>query len=109
MIVWSRGGILAPVAAILSLVLTEYSVNVLFNDNLYYEIHGWPKFIALTIAGLLCFLLGRFLNKEPKTYIDKLTGEEVVFKKNHSFFFINIKYWAFIFPILGLIYWITSN
>ncbi len=109
MIIWSRGGILAPAAAILSLALTECLVNTLFNNEIYYEVHGWPKFIALSIAGLLCFLLGRFLNKEEKIYIDKSTGKDVVFKKNHSFFFINIKYWAFIFPILGLIYWITNN
>ena len=90
MIIWSRGGILAPVAAILSLVLTEYSVNALFNSEIYYEVHGWPKFVALSIAGLLCFLLGRFLNKEEKVYIDKATGKDVVLKI--FFFYLSLLY-----------------
>ncbi|MGV3025971.1 hypothetical protein ACED96_09655 [Clostridium thermobutyricum] len=109
MIIWSRYGILAPIAAILSLALTEVLVNLSLKDELYYQSHGWPKFVALAIAGLICFFLGRILNKESKTYIEKSTGKEVVLKKSHTFFFIDIKYWSYIFPILGIVYWITNN
>ena len=52
MLIWSRGGILAPIMAAFSLILTEYLVNISFSQN-YYQDHGWPKFIALSIAGLL--------------------------------------------------------
>lgn len=107
MLIWSKGGILAPIAAAFSLILTEYLVNVLFNQN-YYQDHGWPKFIALSIAGLLCLLFGHLLNNEEKTYIDKETGKEVIMRKKHSFFFIAIEYWGIIFPIIGIISWIAS-
>ncbi|MDU4912184.1 hypothetical protein [Clostridium baratii] len=108
MLIWSRGGILAPIMAAFSLILTEYLVNISFNQN-YYQDHGWPKFIALSIAGLLCLLLGHILNDEGKTYINKENGKEVILRKKHSFFFISIEYWGIIFPIIGLISWITSN
>lgn len=108
MLIWSRGGILAPIMAAFSLILTEYLVNILFNQN-YYGDHGWPKFIALSIAGLLCLLLGHILNNDEKTYIDKETGKEVLLRKKHSFFFIDIEYWGIIFPIIGIISWIISN
>ncbi|MBS6005732.1 MAG: hypothetical protein KIB43_02110 [Clostridium baratii] len=108
MLIWSRGGILAPIMAAFSLILTEYLVNISFNQN-YYQDHGWPKFIALSIAGLLCLLLGHILNDEGKTYINKENGKEVILRKKHSFFFISIEYWGIIFPIIGLISWIASN
>lgn len=108
MLIWSRGGILAPITAAFSLILTEYLVNISFNQN-YYQDHGWPKFIALSIAGLLCLLLGHILNDEGKTYINKETGKEVILRKKHSFFFIDIEYWGIIFPIIGIICWIASN
>ena len=108
MLIWSRGGILAPIAAAFSLVLTEYLVDLSFYQD-YYQDHGWPKFIALSIAGLLCLLLGHLLNNDEKTYIDKETGKEVVIRKKHSFFFIAIEYLGIIFPIIGIISWIISN
>ncbi|BFK80679.1 hypothetical protein I3900191A7_08240 [Clostridium baratii] len=108
MLIWSRGGILAPIMAAFSLILTEYLVNISFSQN-YYQDHGWPKFIALSIAGLLCLLLGHILNDEGKTYINKETGKEVILRKKHSFFFIDIDYWGIIFPIIGIISWIASN
>lgn len=109
MIIWSRFGIFAPIIAFASLVLTEYSVEMLFDDQNYYQEHGWPKFLALLIAGSLCFSLGQALNKKKsKIYIDKETGEEIVVKKRHTFFFISIEYWAIIFPILGMALWLVD-
>ena len=32
MLIWSRGGILAPIMAAFSLILTEYLVNISFNQ-----------------------------------------------------------------------------
>lgn len=109
MIIWSGFGILTPIIAVFNLVLVEYSVNHIFNNPTYYEQHGWPKFIALAISGALSFLVGRALNKKQKVYIDKETGKDVVLKPRNSFFFINMEYWAIIFPIIGLIFWITGN
>ncbi|WP_411680960.1 hypothetical protein [Clostridium thailandense] len=103
MIIWNGLGILAPIIAFASLVLTEYSVEILFNNQNYYQEHGWPKFLAFLIAGILCFFIGRALNKNnSKIYIDKETGKEILIKKRHSFFFINMEYWAIIFLIIGM-------
>ncbi|MGG7209465.1 hypothetical protein [Clostridium baratii] len=53
--------------------------------------------------------MSHILNDEGKTYINKETGKEVILRKKHSFFFIDIEYWGIIFPIIGIISWIASN
>lgn len=109
MLIWSRMGFLVPVVAVFTLALTEYVVGMTFNNSNYYEEYGWPTFVALVVAGLLCKVLGDLLNKsQGKKYIDEETGEVVVIKKTHTFFYISVQYWGIILPIIGLILWITN-
>jgi hypothetical protein len=105
MIIWSgMGGIVIVIAAI-TLVLTELSVRFVFRDENYYQAHGWPKLLALWAAGLLTWLLSRYLNqKQARVLIDKETGEEVVLKPKHSLFFIRLEYWVYIFFALGIVF-----
>jgi hypothetical protein len=101
--IWSGLGILVPIITYASLVLTEYSVGILFNNQNYFQDSGWPKFFALLIAAVLCFFIGRVLNKDNRRiYIDEKTGKEIAVIRRHSFCFINIEYWAIIFPIIGM-------
>ena len=56
----------------------------------------------------LVWMLSKKLGSKPgKTLIDKETGQEVVVRQKHSFFFIDVKYWPAILIVLsifGLIY-----
>lgn len=105
MMIYSGAGFIVVVIAFVMLFLSELSVEYLFNDDSYYQAHGWPKLLAFFIAGCIVLLVGRYLDKPgAKVYIEKETGKEVVMKKSHSFFFINVKYWGYILFGLGVVF-----
>jgi hypothetical protein len=105
MIIWKGAGFIVAVVAFLMLLLTELSVEALFNDDRYYQRHGWPKLLAFLVAGCFVLLIGKYLNKkESKVLIEKETGKEVVLKSEHSLFFINVEYWGYILFALGVIF-----
>ena len=105
MIIWKGAGFIVAVVAFLMLLLTEFSVEKLFADEKYYQTHGWPKLVALFIAGCIVLLIGKYLNKkEGKVLIEKDTGKEVVLKAEHSLFFINVEYWSYILFVLGFVF-----
>ena len=110
MIIWEGAGFIVAVVAFLMLLLTELSVEALFNDESYYQTHGWPKLAAFFIAGLIVLFIGRYLNrKEGKVMIEKDTGKEVVFKAEHSLFFINVEYWSYILFALGVVFFFVKG
>ena len=105
MIVWSGMGILAPIGAFALLVLAEVLTESHFNNEQYYQQHGWPALVAFIVAGLMCFILGKLLKKEkPSGYVDPETGEELMVNPRHSFFWIPLQFWGILFPIIGLVF-----
>lgn len=105
MIIWNGAGFIVVIIAFLMLLLTEISVEAIFDDEDYYQAHGWPKLVAFFISGCLVLLIGRYLNKkEGKVLIEKDTGKEVILKPKHSLFFINVEYWAYILFALGIVF-----
>ncbi|TDX44481.1 hypothetical protein [Orenia marismortui] len=59
-------------------------------------------FFGFVIAGLFCFISGKLLNKKGKVLIDKETEEEIIVKTKYTFLFINVEYWGYILPIIGV-------
>jgi hypothetical protein len=105
MIIWQGAGFIVAVIAFAMLVLTELSIESLFADEKYYQTHGWPKLLALALAGFIVLLIGKYLNRRGgKVLIEKETGKEVVLKSRHSLFFINVEYWGYILIALGVIF-----
>ena len=105
MIIWKGAGFIVAVVAFLMLLSTELSVEAIFKDETYYQTHGWPKLVAFFVAGCIVLLIGKHLDKkEGRVLIEKETGKEVVLKAEHSLFFINVEYWAYILFVLGLIF-----
>lgn len=107
MIIWSGVGFLAGVLALCCCFAMEAGLEMYHANDLYYQQHGWPKFVALLIAAAMVWPLGRLLNrKEPdRTYVDQETGETVTVKSYapHTFFFIPMEYWAPILVVIGVI------
>ena len=105
MIIWSGFGFLVAVIAFVSLVLSEYVVEALFQDQNYYQAHGWPKLLGLWISGAIVWFLGNYLNqKRGRTLLDKAIGAEVQIRPNHALFFIRMEYWGPILFVLGIIF-----
>ena len=105
MMIYTGAGFIVAVIAFLMLLLSELSVEYYFDDDSYYQTHGWPKLLAFFLAGCLVTLVGRYLdNADAKLYIEKETGKEVIMKKGHSLFFIEVKYWGYILFGLGVVF-----
>ncbi|HZE87409.1 MAG TPA: hypothetical protein VE090_04345 [Methylomirabilota bacterium] len=101
--IWTGWGIVVPLLVGAAFVLTQTLGNAIFGPY-FYETNDWTKVFAVILASISMWFLGRYLNKRPgRTLIDKKTGHEVVFKKNHTFFFIKVEYWAIIVPILAIL------
>ena len=105
MIFWSGLGFLVPVVGFGLCLATEILVELAFNDPKYYQSHGWPKLVALSFAGIITWLLSRYLcSKSGKRYLDLENDQEVVLNWPHTFMFIPINYWGPIFFILAIVF-----
>ena len=105
MIIWQGFGFLVAVVGIASLVLTEYAVREITKNEVYYQTHGWPKLVGLWLAAIATFLIARYFDSRPgKVVIEKDTGREIVLRQSHSLFFVPMKYWAYVFLVLGVVF-----
>jgi len=110
MIIWSGFGFLVPVIGIGSLVLTQYLTELITQNEQFYKENDWVNILAMVLAAALTLGLHKLLNPpNPKRLIDADTGEEFVLRRSHSFFFIPVKWWTFIFLVFGTIVMFTEN
>jgi hypothetical protein len=102
MIIWSGLGFLVVVFAFGCSLVMNLITNAVFQDESYFTTERWPLSIALVAAGVLSWLVGKYVNnRQARIMIDKATGREVAFLPNHSLFFIKMHYWGPIFVALG--------
>jgi len=105
MIIWSGWGFMVPVVAFGSLLATEAGVEAAFQDDNYYQSHGWPKLVGLLAAAFFVWLIDLWLKKRPRRkLVDIETGEHVSVGGGDSFFFIPVKWWAPILIVCGVIF-----
>lgn len=104
-------GSLACVIGFGCLVLTELLTRVIFQDEHFYQKHGWPKLLAFWVAAAIVWPLGRALNRrkqkelfDPKTGIGGIKISEGRTIVRHSLFFIPMEYWAYVFGLLGIVF-----
>ena len=88
MIIWSGWGWLVAVLAFLCSLGTQVIVDAANHDDKFYDTHTWPLVVAMTVAGLICLILGKKLNQKSN---------------GHRFFFVPMQHWGIILPILGFL------
>jgi hypothetical protein len=97
MIVPFRGhGYLVVVFYFGALVLTELAVDFVKGKG-FYASHSWPKYLAVGVGALLCWLVGKWLNsgKSSRRFKDLDTGQEFVLPPQyHEFLYIKMEYWG---------------
>ena len=97
MILLSRGhGYLVIVFYFGALVLTQLAVDF-FDGEGFYTSHAWPKYLAIGVGALLCWLVGKWLNsgKLSRRFKDLDTGQEVVVPPQyHEFLYVRMEYWG---------------
>src|ERR671938_228209 len=68
------------VATFCSLLVTELTVNAIYQDDQFYSTNAWPKSVALGIPGCL-FLIGGTVVQHPRQRVlgfDFESGQEIV-------------------------------
>ena len=103
MIIYSGLGILVPLIAIASLFGFDYLFNdIIYHDPRFIQTHTWAQLVGVVVASVTCFFLGKVLDGWPgKLMIDKETGQERRVGGHHTFFFIPMHWWGFIFLAYG--------
>lgn len=99
MIIWNGFGIL--VVVINGLCVAAITALAGQDPN---RTNAWPVSVGLFIGAILITILGYYLRKQPgRTLIDPKTGQEVVFKRKDSLFFIPVIYWGPISLVFAII------
>jgi hypothetical protein len=103
-IIWSGKGFLVAVFTFGFSLIANLLANAVTGSGAYWEAHKWPLAVALFVSALACWFVGRvFQNRKARLLIDPKTGEEVVLRKSHTFFFIPMMWWGPILAVFGLI------
>lgn len=111
MLPFSGKGFLVPVVTFGTLVGTEWLVEAAFHDDQYYQIHGWPKGLALVLSAVAVAAVARSV-EEPRSrlLIDPTTGQEVMVRfAGHHFLFIPLRYWPALLVLLGVVFSFVSS
>lgn len=102
MLIWSRNGILIPLIGLVSLLLVDLLSRWITGDATAFRDSPWSLVTAWAIAAAITYALRRpVFEDNERVLIDKETGEEVVLRNRHSFFFIPAKWWPIVFLIWG--------
>jgi hypothetical protein len=79
-----------------ALVLTQLTVDFLTGEG-FYTSHSWPKYLAVGIGAVLCWLVGKWLNsgKLSRRFKDLDSGQEIVLPSQyHEFLYLKMEYWG---------------
>jgi hypothetical protein len=99
MIIWKGYGFLVLIIALAIGALFSFVFSAIgFGEDL-------GAAVGALISSIVIWFVGLKFNtpQQTRTFIDKKTGQEVVMRPDHSFFFIKMQYWAFIVGSIGLI------
>ncbi|GAB5560115.1 MAG: hypothetical protein SynsKO_17620 [Synoicihabitans sp.] len=93
-------GILSPIIAVFCLVVAFIgSAEVTGNPDAFLE-YTWIPILTSFVAGGLCWSLSRFLDKRLEArVVDQETGEIVIRRPSHAFWFIPMRWYAVIWPV----------
>ena len=106
MIIWSGWGCLVPIISSLSFFIVILIVSVLPGDPENNAVFAFAT--ASFLAAFIVHLLSRKLDSvEPQRLIDPKTGKEVWIRADHTFWFISLNYWRYIFIFFGGIFMLT--
>ena len=102
-IIWKGYGIAVAVIGFLGFVLAQLATTAVTNDEAYYTDHPEPKLCGALLGAALAFgavkLIERFY--PPRIVIDKASGQEIVWHRGDSFFFIPIRFLPYAILVLG--------
>ena len=96
MIFWTGWGILAGLIWVVSIIMTQLSVDRLFFQPGYYTSNAWPKILASVLAAPIIWVVGRNMNGHPGSEQREVQGAQ------HTFMFVPMEYWGPLFIGFGV-------
>ncbi|MFT3802661.1 MAG: hypothetical protein QM766_15760 [Burkholderiaceae bacterium] len=106
MIFWRGYGILVAVIAFLGLFGARWIAESMWGTPLPVDRRKLCELVGMLVAALVVYGLHRAIVRAnpPRTFVDKKTGEEVVWVPKHDLFFVPIKYWPYVLAALGVMF-----
>ena len=105
MLIWTGWGWLVPVIVFVVSLLTQVtSQEVTGQDQIYQEQPWLFAMSTLVSGGIVWFLAKYFDKKKGRVVIDKETGQEIMLRSSDALFFVPLRFWAFILPVIGIVY-----
>jgi hypothetical protein len=102
MIIWRGWGVIVIGVFFLCDLVANAMADSLGGKG-YWDSHGWPMACALIFAGGIIWAIdGLLVKRGGRVLTDEQTGQRVVFRRHHDFFFIRLKWWGLIFSCLAL-------
>ena len=103
MLIWTGGGILAPIFFILAVGIGSFLGETLFPGNRVLQSLTFS--FSVMLFSFLLWKISKHLNdpKKNRVLIDKETNREVVIKPRHTLFFIKLEYWAIFMGVVGFL------
>jgi hypothetical protein len=103
-IVWHGKGFLVLVFVFGFSLAANCLCNAMTGSGVYWSAHKWPFAISLFASGSTCWLVGRYLHsRKARLLIDPKTGEKIVLRYSHSFFYIPMMWWGPVLVGFGVI------
>jgi len=59
---------------------------------------------SFLLAGVICYALGKRVNRPGGLVIDRMTGREMIYQPNHHLCFVRVEHWGLAFILLGLLF-----
>ena len=105
-VVWTGMGIVVLPVGFAPLLIMELVIDQSFGSG-YYSTHGWTILVATLLSGAALWATGTWFEnlraRASRIVRDEKTGQSILPKTRDAFFFIPIKYWAFVPVALGLV------
>ena len=95
MIIWSGLGFLP--------VLVMFVCTLLLSMAVPRNLFEAALILSFLITATFSWFIGKRLNSQGRTLIDKHSGAEVTIDQKHTLFWIKMQYWAFIALALAII------
>ena len=110
MLVWEGYGLLAFGPPLAIAIVMEVLVDVIGGSGTYTHASALFAGIALILSGPPTWALARWLDGRTPTrhLMDPVSGESVVLRTRHRFFFIETRIWAKLWPICGVIFLVAG-
>jgi hypothetical protein len=96
MIIWTGWGVLVAVIAVVGMIVAGGLSDIFQTDK------DWPFAIGAIVSAAINYFVAEKLEDKGRLVVDPESGEQILLKKSHSFFFIPMKYWTYAFAALAL-------